>query len=148
MRVFHKHGSKERLFEMIQKVNKLNEDVLPQNERVKVIEDFILFVIKKLNITTEIPSIRLSHNENDAKSMKSYGRYMPESNEIVVVMVNRGLADILRTIAHELVHHKQKELGAITLNSGETGSKEENEANALAGILMREFGKNNPIIFE
>ena len=32
--------------------------------------------------------------------------------------------------------------------SGEDGSPMENEANAMAGIIMREFGRENPEIFE
>jgi hypothetical protein len=34
------------------------------------------------------------------------------------------------------------------MNSGETGSDIENEANAMAGVLLRNFGKQNPIIYE
>jgi len=33
-------------------------------------------------------------------------------------------------------------------NSNETGSDQENESNALAGVLMRKFGKIQPKIFE
>ena len=67
-------------------------------------------------------------------------------------MANRNLADALRTIAHELTHFKQSLDKRITDNpedkSGETGSEIENEANARAGIIMREFGKSHPEIYE
>ena len=52
--------------------------------------------------------------------------------------------DILRTLAHELVHYKQKTLGKIKHDSGETGSPEENQANTIAGIIMRHFNKEYP----
>jgi hypothetical protein len=58
------------------------------------------------------------------------------------------MADILRTLGHELVHRKQDEDGRIDMNSGETGSKIENEANAKAGVLLREFGQQNKQIYE
>ncbi|MFN9955946.1 MAG: hypothetical protein ACK55I_22850, partial [bacterium] len=57
-------------------------------------------------------------------------------------------ADILRTLGHELVHHRQNELGMLTMTSGETGSEIENEANVKAGIMMRDFGKTHEEIYE
>lgn len=150
MRIFHPYGSKERLFEMIKRVDKksINEEILSREKRNEVIDDFIRFVDQKIKFNGTMPNLRLSYDENDARKMRSYGRYMPETNELFVVAANRSLGDILRTIAHELVHQKQMEDGKLKPDSGNTGSNEENEANAVAGILMREFGKNNPIIFE
>ena len=58
------------------------------------------------------------------------------------------MADILRTLAHELVHRKQDEDERIDYNSGDTGSEIENEANAKAGILLRKFGKQNEKIYQ
>lgn len=141
-------GNKERLFEMMRRVNKLNEQQLPQDKREEVVRNFIVFVNEKINYTGDTPKVTLSYDENQARELKSYGYFKPDTNEIVVVAVNRNLGDMLRTIAHELIHNKQKADGRLNPDSGETGSSEENEANALAGVLMREFGKNNPIIFE
>jgi hypothetical protein len=58
------------------------------------------------------------------------------------------MADILRTLAHELVHHMQNGKGELNSDSGEDGSPTENEANATAGLIMRKFGRENPEIFE
>ena len=63
-------------------------------------------------------------------------------------IANRNLADVLRTLGHELTHHRQNELGLLYTQSGETGSPIEDEANVVAGILMREFGKKNELIYE
>ena len=42
---------------------------------------------------------------------------------------NRSMPDILRTLAHELVHLKQRQDGVIGgVEDGETGSDVENEA--------------------
>lgn len=147
MRIFHSSGSKERLFEMMKRVNGLNEGILSIDKRNDVVNDFISFANNMLNLN-DYPDVNLIDDEDVAKLMHSYGRYMPETDEIVVVAANRGLADILRTIVHELVHHKQRQENRLNPNSGETGSSEENEANAIAGIIMREYAKNNPIIFE
>ena len=53
----------------------------------------------------------------------------------------------MRTLAHELTHHKQREENRIKPDSGETGSDIENEANAQAGVLMRDFADQNPGLF-
>jgi hypothetical protein len=57
--------------------------------------------------------------------------------------------DVLRTVAHELTHKHQHEregeqMGA---DAGETGSPYENEANARAGVLMRDYGRLHPEYF-
>ena len=57
--------------------------------------------------------------------------------------------DIMRSIAHELVHHHQNERGDLVGNAeeGADGSPIENEANAKAGEMIRIFGKQNPQIY-
>ena len=147
MRAFPPNGSKERLFEMMKRVNKLNEQVLSPENRKSIVDEFVAYADEKLGLDGA-PAVELSYDEGKAQEMSSFGNFQPESNKIFVVAVNRNLADILRTIAHELIHLKQKKEGKLNPNSGETGSSEENEANSLAGVLMREFGKNNPIIYE
>lgn len=113
-----------------------------------MISEFIKFANKKLDLNGDMPKIILSYNEKEASGMKSFGKYTPETNELRVVIVNRNLADVLRTFAHEIIHHKQYKEGKLKPDSNTTGSEHENEANALAGVFMREFGKDNPIIFE
>lgn len=142
-------NNKQRLFEIFQKVNGiiLKEEVLPKDDRESVIGDFVEFVKNEIQMD-DAPEIKLSYDNKVAQEMKSFGKYTPETNELVVVAANRNLGDILRTIAHELIHHKQHKEGNLDQNSSETGSNIENEANALAGVLMRKFGAENPIIYE
>jgi uncharacterized protein YjaZ len=147
MKIFYPYGSKERLFEMLHKVNKsiLVEAVLNKEQRQEIIEEFVQFVQDKLNMEN-IPEVELSYDEKEAQEMKSFGLYT--NDRLLVVAANRNLADILRTIAHELIHHKQRLEGRVDHESGKTGSDIENEANALAGVIMREFAQIKPIIFE
>jgi hypothetical protein len=51
----------------------------------------------------------------------------------------------MRTLAHELVHWKQRESG-LELD-GSDGSETEDQANAVAGVIMRKFGKMYPEYF-
>lgn len=80
----------------------------------------------------------------------SFGGYIPSEDQILVSTKSRHPVDFLRSLAHELVHHAQKEQGRLTdpEKDGETGSDIENEANAKAGELMRHFGRANPELFK
>jgi glycyl-tRNA synthetase (class II) len=55
--------------------------------------------------------------------------------------------DVLRTVAHELTHALQHERESLPDTAGDTGSPFENEANARAGILMREYAQLHPEFF-
>ena len=149
MKVFNSYGTPERLFEMMKRVNNLNESILSTEKKNEVIKELIAFVMEKLGLSKDqMPNIVISYDENEAAGMHSFGKYTPETNELRVVAVNRNLADVLRTLAHELIHHMQRLKGVLGQDSNDTGSEHENEANALAGVYMREFGAKNPIIFE
>lgn len=109
------------------------------------IQLFVRYVVMRLNIQ-DIPTITVIPPTDD---MTSLGKYNPSLNQIFIVVQNRLLADILRTLAHELVHRKQDEMGQLTdpAIDGATGSPVENYAHIVAGIIMRDYGKTNNQIF-
>lgn len=111
---------------------------------MKLAKDFIKFAVKELGMKSLPKDIKF---EGDGYSTQhlTFGTYNPSTDEIVIVKGNRHPVDVLRTLAHELVHHKQREDGH-ELN-GEDGSDTENEANAKAGELMRKFRTLKPEIF-
>lgn len=74
----------------------------------------------------------------------TFGRYNNDEQTLEVALANRHPNDILRTIAHELQHYKQGTEHRLGPDSGETGSPIENEAHAMAGIVMRHFNKRYP----
>ena len=112
------------------------------------IKRFIKFAIKKLDIKQTPGGLTLSYDNDEAKVRRSFGTFDPNTGKIWLYVKNRNMADLLRTLAHELVHRKQDEDGRIDYNSGETGSEIENEANAQAGILLRDFGKIDKEIYQ
>jgi hypothetical protein len=120
----------------------LKESFTPQ--KAPLMNRFVDYTCDRLNI--DKPQIFVINSPSYAPEHKSFGGYYPQEQKINVVVHNRNMADILRTLAHELVHHMQN-LNGVELN-GEDGSNTENEANAMAGIIMREFGRENPEIFE
>jgi len=119
----------------------------PQDKTDNIIADFIDFAANALDLQ-KVPKITFSDDENLAKQMHALGAYQPKTDELLVVKGSRLTADILRTLAHELVHRKQAEMGPLDKEDGKTGSEAENEANAAAGVLLRQFGKYRPEIFE
>ena len=148
MRVNHPYGSRERLFEMVKKVNKLNEALLPKEQKEEVINQLVDFACEYLGISPDDVNIEISYDPTEAAEMFSFGKQTPSTGIIRVVATNRNLADVLRTLAHELVHRKQQLDGRLHIGAGDDGTEIENEANAEAAIIMRRFGKANPIIFE
>ena len=118
-----------------------------QGGREAQLGDFLSYCYSLLDIT-DAPEIEVTADINYAKQACSFGAYNPGTRCITVYIGNRNLADILRTLAHELIHHKQNELGMLDNMSGQTGSDIENEANASAAMIMREYGRKNPHIYE
>jgi hypothetical protein len=125
------------------------EEVIDMSEtKQQSIQHFIEYASKRLNLK-ETPKINLMTGNDFGNKKSSLGGYNPETKEIVVATEGRLTADILRTIAHEMVHRKQDEMGYITdtIKDGADGSPIENNANAVAGVLMREYGRINKQIY-
>lgn len=120
----------------------LHESFTPQ--KAPLMKKFVEYACRELNINE--PQIHIINSPTYSQEHKSFGGYIPSEEKILVVVHNRNMADILRTLAHELVHHMQN-LKGDELN-GDDGSEIENEANAQAGVIMRKFGRENPEIFE
>lgn len=89
----------------------------------------------------ELPEIRLV-NEPTVGGGTSFGEF---NGGIRVVAKDRHPMDVMRTLAHEIVHWKQQQLGQEM--DGSDGSKTENDANAIAGVIMRKFGQMYPEYF-
>ena len=103
----------------------------------------VLPIIKHELKITKLPKIRLVNQINDGKQ-PTFGRYQDDIDTLEVVKKNRHPVDVLRTLAHELTHYKQDIQGHIGPHSGETGSDIENQANAMAGVIMRHINKKYP----
>jgi predicted chitinase len=111
----------------------------------EIIQSFVNFASSRLGIK-ERPNIVLIRNPKHAVKRKSFGGYMGGSIEVMIG--NRHVMDVMRTLAHELVHYKQDSDGVLRPDSGRDGSEHENEANAKAAVIMRLWGKMNPELFD
>lgn len=113
-------------------------------EEKDTIDKFVKFCKQGLNIQSPCD---ISFVDEPDDNMTT-GCFSPLTREIKIMSGGRAMVDILRSIAHELVHAKQHEDGRLDMDSGKDGSPIENEANSLAGIIMRKFQRNNRDIYD
>ena len=111
------------------------------------VEKFVEWASKRLNLQTK-PKIELSQDTEEAQTNHHTGSHVDKSNSIWVYAKNRNLVDILRTIAHELTHVRQGELGMIKPGSSYPGSPIELLADMVAGKMIKIYGEKNHHIFQ
>lgn len=113
-----------------------------QNTINDLLKKFVPLVKKELGLK-DLPKIVLkSHIEDNGQA--TFGRFVNDDQTVYLAISQRHPVDILRTLAHELVHYKQNLEGKMYPGAGETGSPIENQANELAGVIMRHFNKKYP----
>jgi hypothetical protein len=94
------------------------------------------------------PEMVLHHNTDWSESTGSFGQFDPEANVLHLATSGRHVLDILRTMAHELTHCRQNEKHTLPPDAGETGSRWEDQANAMAGRIMRHWAEEHPEMFK
>jgi hypothetical protein len=120
-------------------------EFLNENKKDKVTE-FVKFVKKELDLN-ECPSVVLQNGRGRLKTTAHYD-YSKENKIIRINAKNRALVDILRSIAHEMVHHKQFEQGRLKVKPPDIGGEIEDEANAKAGQFIKMFSKMDETIYD
>ncbi|NIP30161.1 MAG: hypothetical protein GTO02_08430 [Candidatus Dadabacteria bacterium] len=125
---------------------KVSEKLSPEIVNESVVDDFISFGKELLSLDDNF-RVNLTDNGDDIETLANYDM---ESGEINVLTKDRAVPDIIRSIAHEMVHHKQNNRGDLrgTPEEGEDGSPWEDEANAKAGEIVRIFGRQYPEIYD
>ena len=116
-----------------------------REENANVVEMFKKFLPLAMEVL-ELDSLpkMVFLTKADETDQPTFGLYSTGNRVLKVALTNRHPNDILRTVAHELTHYKQDIIDELNNDSGETGSDQENEANATAGIIMRHFNKRYP----
>ena len=110
---------------------------------LKDIKNFVGFASKSLGLSS-LPRIRfVGSSENKKQAFGHFMRDRSKDGSITVRITDRHPIDVMRTVAHELIHHKQRTSG---VRQGE--QMKEDEANALAGRIMREYDTKYPKTFK
>jgi len=109
--------------------------------------EFVKFVKKELGIK-DMPEILVKATRDGLKTTANYD-YRQEKKVVKVYGNNRALVDIMRSIAHELVHHKQFEDGRLDgPKPPDIGGEIEDEANAKAGQFIKMFSRIDETIYD
>jgi hypothetical protein len=120
-------------------------DFLEDNKKQKITE-FVKFVKKELGIE-KCPTIVLQNGRGELKTTANYD-YSKKNKIIRINAKNRSLVDVMRSIAHEMVHHKQYEDGRLKTPPPDIGGEIEDEANAKAGQYIKLYSKMDETIYD
>lgn len=107
--------------------------------------------VSKFGIQNTPKLVLRQDEENGAKTLGRTAYYDPENYTIVLFTTGRHPKDILRSFAHELIHHVQNERG--DLQTGNASNPQytqqddhlrnmEKEAYLEGNLLMRDFEDN------
>lgn len=113
-------------------------------QNVELVTKFAKHCIKELGLKGKI-SIKLSKNQT---GMPTAGYFDPNTCEVFVAVHNRAIADVMRTMAHELTHCRQQQQGTNFPNDDEGLQPLEDEANTMSGRLVRYWGREHREIYE
>lgn len=107
------------------------------DEYLDNIKDFAEFITTKLPFKSDVEIYLIKRHEREGCST---GQYDPQENKIYVVTDGRALVDIMRTVAHEMVHMKQNGLNQIDPKKyTNIGGFAEGEANVKAGNFIKMY---------
>ena len=120
------------------------QEEMTQKQFESIVQKFLPFAKEFLKIK-KLPEIHFIEKPSFAQKIGAFGEISKE-NRILIDIKNRQPMDVLRTVAHELVHYRQHIVGKN--GSGHAGSTTENQANKLAGTLMRKFGETHAQYFK
>ena len=130
------------------KVKEILTEGLSKKDTFAILHEFVRFAAKDLELKT-LPKFDFRFDTKRSVEHKSFGGYQPGAEHITITVKNRHINDVLRTLAHELVHYSQDLKSELEDDdAGATGSPQENEANARAAVIMRNWGKKHPDYFE
>jgi len=130
------------------KVTEILTEGMNKRDTFDILHDFVRFAAKHLELET-LPKFDFVFDSKQSVERKSFGGYQPGAEHITITVKNRHINDVCRTLAHEMVHFKQDLNNELNDDAaGSTGSPQENDANAQAAVIMRNWGKRNPHFFE
>lgn len=109
-----------------------------------MVTEFAVWVAKRIGLS-KLPEFEFSSTK-PTDDFHNTGMYDPATNTLWVYTHKRNTIDIMRTVAHELVHRKQDEEGRI--ESTYPGHPLEQESDAAAGYLVKIYGKKHPEILQ
>lgn len=112
---------------------------------VELLKDFYPFARKQLGFNKPVRVFLARDKQNSEDPLGKTAYYDPQQMHLKLFYMNRHPKDVLRSFAHELMHHKQNCDGSLHAEVGE-GPVDENENLALlereaneAGFIVRQY---------
>tara|TARA_B100000214_G_scaffold375222_1_gene360660 strand:+ start:2639 stop:3133 length:495 start_codon:yes stop_codon:yes gene_type:complete len=127
----------------------ISKDLKIDPIKINTMGEFCNFVSDELEISDPFTVYVVSNRENHGISTTAV--YHIGNNLVKVYGKNRALVDIMRSIAHEMTHMMQDQNNRLIGDIPDIGGEIEDEANSLAGSLIKKFAKNREnkgIIYE
>ena len=129
-----------------------NYTLHPNQKKTELLQLFIDGLFDQYSLwDTKHVDIYLLSERNDP-NLVTMAYYADEESKAVVYILNRFFADYARSLAHELIHKAQLQKGNLLTITSPNGINDEqpleDEANFLAGRLVRAFGKCYPEIYD
>lgn len=114
----------------------------------RLCREFVRFCLAHLKIkdATELTVVISA----DKEMFKTFAFYSMQTKLAAVYGEHRHILDVFRSLAHELVHYSQDLNGTITpeqVSDNNDGVDIENEANSVAGVIMRKYGREHPELY-
>jgi hypothetical protein len=115
---------------------KYNKDSLTP-VKIDIIQNFIKFLNREYKLEEDLV-IRFTNKSEDGMTTGSNKKGL-----IRVLCDGRMFIDVLRTLAHEWIHEHQHQFDRKKGNQ-DIGGPDEDEANAEAGRLLKQYNKEFP----
>ena len=142
-------GIKAHISSLVEDFEKSEHQVgkIKESDLSKFIKEITIFMVKDGLELKPLPKVKFITNdtENSKDPLGRTGHYDPESKTICLYTMKRHPKDILRTYAHELIHHNQNLQGRLgninTINVNEDSNLEnlEEEAYSKGGLYFRKW---------
>jgi hypothetical protein len=140
--------SKIRIGKKFIVVNKTKNKDIENNK--KILFSMLKYYDDKLQFDLPVKIIFKDDRDNSQKPLGKTGYYHPEETSITIFTTNRLLKDILRSLGHELIHHKQHCMHPFEHENTPEGyaqsdkrlRRKEKEAYLFGNMLFRDFEDN------
>lgn len=140
--------SKIRIGKKFIVVNKSKNEDIEKNK--KILFSLLKYYDDKLQFDLPVKIIFKDDRDNSQKPLGKTGYYHPDESSITIFTTNRLLKDILRSLGHELIHHKQHCLHPFENHETNEGyaqkdkklRRKEKEAYLFGNMLFRDFEDN------
>lgn len=96
----------ESLDQKIFKINDESKDKI-YTKYQKYFDSLLVFLKKELKLTKPVKINFLNDKKNANEVLGKTGSYINHKKEIVIYTTGRHIKDVMRSLAHELVHHRQ-----------------------------------------